>query len=503
MTRGQMIAITAAICVITVVRIANTLGVFSPTYDEPAHIAGGYEYLKDHRYTFDTQHPPLARIFFAWPFRHATTSVPGDEWIGDIIASRGNYMKGIMAARRGNLVFVILAIVGVASWANALIGRVGAVIAAAIFAMLPPVLAHGGLATTDMAGAAAFAIAMFAMHRWLEAPTWPRTLSLAIAIGFGCVTKLSFPLFFAIGAITMMVARRRFPILKGIVAHLIAFVIVWGVYFWSHNRLYKFDPNSVAMATEIFGSPWIAKNIRLPAPAFFHGLMVLKLHDRHGHEAYFLGQVQPTGWWYYFPVVLGVKTPLPFLILAGIGVMLKKLGHVAFIAFAMLCAAMTSHINLGVRHLLPIYVPLSILAAFAIITVWRTGASPVRHWTIVALCSWLVIGSALAHPDYLPWMNALAGRHPERVVVDSNFDWGQDVYRLSKACRKLSVPELHVFLFGTVDFERIGLPPTTYVDRFTSAPGWYALSESAIVPAQARSSCLLLADFVSSLSANR
>src|SRR5438094_18232 len=129
MTRGQMIAITAAICVITVVRIANTHGVFSPTYDEPAHIAGGYEYLKDHRYTFDTQHPPLARIFFAWPFRHATTSVPGDLWIGDIIALRGNYMKGIMAARRGNLVFVIIAIVGVALWANALIGRVGAVIA--------------------------------------------------------------------------------------------------------------------------------------------------------------------------------------------------------------------------------------------------------------------------------------------------------------------------------------------------------------------------------------
>jgi hypothetical protein len=83
-------------------------------------------------------------------------------------------------------------------------------------------------------------------------------------------------------------------------------------------------------------------------------------------------------------------------------------------------------------------------------------------------------------------MNALAGRHPERVVVDSNFDWGQDVLRLSKECRKQGIKDLRVFLFGTVDYKRIGLPPTTYVDLFTSAPGWYALSESAIIPAQVR-----------------
>jgi hypothetical protein len=487
MTRAQAIAAVAAICAITVIRIGSTLGVFSPTYDEPAHIAGGYEYLKDHRYTFDTQHPPLARILFAWPFRHATTSVPGDEWIGDILASRGNYMKGIMAARRGNLVFVIIAIAGVALWANELFGRVAAVIAAVMFAMLPPVLAHGGLATTDMAGTAAFPVAMVAVYRWLDSPNWTRTILLGVAIGFGLVTKLSFPLFFAIGAITMMVVKRRFPIVKGIVAHLFAFVIVWGVYFWHHDRLNHFDPNNATiMATKIFGSPWIATNIRLPAPAFFHGLMVLELHDREGHNAYLLGQVRQQGWWYYFPVVLAVKTPLPLLILAGIGTWLavkaNRHGHVAFIAFAMLCAAMTSHINLGVRHLMPIYAPLSILASFAVVSLWTSRA----RWGVSALCAWLVIGSALAHPDYLPWMSALAGRHPERVVVDSNFDWGQDVLRLSKECRRKGIQELHVFLFGTVDYKRIGLPPTTSVDVFTSAPGWYALSESAIIPAQVR-----------------
>jgi hypothetical protein len=143
---------------------------------------------------------------------------------------------------------------------------------------------------------------------------------------------------------------------------------------------------------------------------------------------------------------------------------------------------MTSHINLGVRHLLPIYAPLSILAAFVIISLWQTRA----RWAVGALCGWLIIGSLLAHPDHLPWMNMVAGRHPERIVLDSNFDWGQDIRRLTEECRRLGIRDLHALLFGTVDRKRIGLPTTKDIEPFSAAPGWYAVSESEIIPAQTR-----------------
>ena len=484
MTRVAVAAI-ALIVIITLARVAATHHVFSPTYDEPAHIAGGYEYLRAHRYTFDTQHPPLARILFAMPFRGSRTVAVDDKWIGDIIASAGGYMNGIAAARRGNLLFVALAIVGVALWAWQLYGAVAAPIASALFATLPPVLAHGGLATTDMAGAAAFALAMAAVWWWLDRPTWRRTILLGLAIGFGLVTKMSFPLFFAIGAITMCVVKRRLPVVKAIAAHVLGLLIVFAVYRGHIETMASIDDDARTMATELLGSPRIAE-VRMPMPEFFNGLMVLELHNRHGHESYFMGEIRDTGWWYYFPVLLAIKTPIPFLILAIIGAFQTRHRYLIVIALLMLASAMTSHINLGIRHLLPIYAPLSILATIALLPTGEGAAKRRMRGVSIALCVWFLIDSALARPDYLPWMNAFAGKHPERVVLDSNFDWGQDVERLHREVAKQHIPELHTALFGTVDYKRIGLPDTVDIDPFRAAPGWYAISESIVIPAQVR-----------------
>jgi 4-amino-4-deoxy-L-arabinose transferase-like glycosyltransferase len=469
------------ICLVTVIRIAATHGVFSPTWDEPIHVNAGHEYLTDHRYTQDLQHPPLARIAIAWPLRHATPDAGGWERPAQIYESAGSYMKGVRASRRGNLIFVVLAIVGVYFWTAGLFGPWAGIAAAALFANLPPILAHGGLATTDMAGTAGFALAMAAMHYWLESPTWRRTIALGVAIGIGLVAKFSFPLFFAIGAVSMMIARRRFPLWKGAAAHLLAFTIVWGVYFFEARRLNRMDPHQEQIAAELLGSPWPAK-IRLPAPRFLMGLMNVAMHDRQGHGAYLLGQLSDRGWWYYFPVALGVKTPLPFLALALAGVWLtrRRGADVTIILLLMLATLMRSHINIGVRHALPVYVPLAVLGGAAVVLWW-----PRARLLIVALGAWLVIGSALAHPDYLPWMNAIAGKHPERILVDSNLDWGQDVLRLSHECRRLGITQLRADLFGTTDLRRIGLPPVSTIDPTLAAPGWYAFSETQIVTAQA------------------
>jgi 4-amino-4-deoxy-L-arabinose transferase-like glycosyltransferase len=477
----RRVLILSAICTVAALRIALTHGVFSPTWDEPIHVNAGHEYLADGDYTQDNQHPPLARVAAAWPLRHATPSAGGWERPAQIYESAGSYMKGVIASRRGNLLFVILATIGVYLWAAALFGEWAGAAAAVLFTNLPPILAHGGLATTDMAGAATFAVAMAALHHWLDRATWPRTLLLAAAIGLGLVAKFSFPLFFAIGAVVMMVARRRFPWFKGLVAHLLAFVVVWLVYFQDFRRLRDIDPGIEKMATELFGSPWFARSNDLPAPRFFLGLMQVALHDREGHGAYLLGEISDRGWWYFFPVAIGVKTPLPFLALALAGVWLtrRRNAHVAVIAGAMLGSLMLSNINIGVRHALPIYVPLAVLAGAAVVLLW-----PRARIAVAALAVWMLVATALAHPDYLPWMNAIAGNHPERILVDSNLDWGQDVLRLASECRRLRIAELQVDLFGTTDLRRIGLPPTRAASPHVPTPGWYALSETQVVTAQ-------------------
>ena len=64
--------------------------------------------------------------------------------------------------------------------------------------------------------------------------------------------------------------------------------------------------------------------------------------------------------------------------------------------------------------------------------------------------AWIVIGSLVAHPDYIPWMNAFAGRHPEKVLEDSNFDWGQDIWRMVRVLRKRGIDRIGYLLFTDI-----------------------------------------------------
>lgn len=460
MSRLQLAVAVAGIALIAVVRIAATQSLFSPTYDEPLHVASGHQYLHDGKYNNDRSHPPLARMAFAWPLRHA--ELHGDDGFdraGQLYESAGDYMRGVTASRRGNLIFVALAIAGVALWTEQVMGTAAAAIAAAVFSLLPVVLAHGALATTDMAVTAGFALAMAAMRWWLSSATWPRTALLALAAGFGLATKFSFPLFFLLGAAAMMVFARRWPVVKGIAAAIGALLVVDAVYDFK-------------------------------LALFFKGLRDLAAHNFRGHDSYFLGHISATGRWDYFPVLLLIKTPVGalLLMLAGVAIAVRTRRHLELAAVAglLLLASMSSNLNLGVRHVMPMYVPLSMLAAFAATTLWATPRQGRMKWAVVAAGAWLAVNSAMAHPDYLPWANALGGKHPERIALDSNFDWGQDVLRLRDECRRRGVPALHAALFGTTDLRRIGLPPVSPVDPAQASAGWFALSESEVLAAQAR-----------------
>ncbi len=440
-SRGALLLI----CAVTVARVALTHDVFSPTYDEPLHVASGFEYVAEHHYRVGMENPPLARAFFAWPLRHAhPTSTDGIERIGEVYESAGDFMRGVVLSRRGNLVFVVIGIVSTALLAGEL--GVNGVLAALIFAMLPVILAHGGLATPDVAGTSAVALALYVFVRWLDRQSWGRTLALGAGIAFVFLTKFTFAFWFVIGALALMAVRRRMPVRSAMAASVFALAIIYSFYLYAHD-----------------------------APKFLLGIVRVLQLSGGGQDAYLLGDVRHMGFWYYFPLVLAVKTPIPVLLLALFGMRKREFLPLTIMAAGILAVSMLSKADLGVRHIMPIFVPLSILAAGAVRNRWA-----------IPFYAWLIAGSFLAHPDYLPWMNAFAGKHPERVVVDSNFDWGQDVVRLRDACRAKGIRDIGIAIFGTVDMKRIGMPPVHDIDPASGAPGWYAVSESFIIPAQAR-----------------
>jgi hypothetical protein len=212
----------------------------------------------------------------------------------------------------------------------------------------------------------------------------------------------------------------------------------------------------------------------IPAPLFFAGIERVEYHARTGHPAFLLGMKSDHGWWYYFPVLLFFKTPLPFLLLCIAGVVMLLPRGVALAPLLMLIPAMASGINIGLRHILPIYPLLAICAAYAAITMWQRAR---LRWLLAALLVWYFAGTALAHPDYLPYFNELAGEHPERIAVDSNLDWGQDLKRLGDVVVREHIDPLHVAAFGDWGRYCVAANELKPKQRVT---GWVALSETKL-----------------------
>lgn len=226
---------------------------------------------------------------------------------------------------------------------------------------------------------------------------------------------------------------------------------------------------------------WIATHVPIPGMAYILGAQWVKRHSALGHPGYLFGETRQTGWWYYFPVVLFYKTPIAFLVLAiiGLAMFIRRGGEwLAFAAAPLLIlgASMTSGINIGVRHVLPLYPFLAIAAAVAAVELWRRNR--VAKMFAASLLLWFFVSSTLAHPNYLAWFNE-AARHPERIAADSNLDWGQDLLRLVDVVKREHLSPLYVGYFGSADWTR-DLPNAQAVPE-RCVEGWIAVSEQIYI----------------------
>jgi hypothetical protein len=161
----------------------------------------------------------------------------------------------------------------------------------------------------------------------------------------------------------------------------------------------------------------------------FQGIDDLRMHNYDGHLSYLFGELSTRGWWYFFPVVLVFKTPLPFLVLALAScIWLRRAPREHWIplacAAAILISVLPSSINIGVRHILPIYPLLTIPAGLAAARLIESASRAPRILGGFLILAQIAV-SAAAHPNYIAYFNELALGKPERIRVDSDLDWGQ------------------------------------------------------------------------------
>jgi hypothetical protein len=476
------------------------------TFDEPFHLACGMQLLQNRIYTIELQHPPLARVAVAiGPYLAGLRmSATGDAAaLGNgILSSGGRYWRNLALARLGTLPFFVGACAVVWFWSQRISGSRAALCSVFLFTQIPPVLAHAALATTDFASAATLIFALYCFDCWLRCPTLSRIVMLGAATGLTLATKFS-ALLFLPGCAAILICFyllthtvslgtfARWSLLRQvIVGAAVAYLVISAGYLFTLAPIHG-GPDAAAVQRQGIHSIRDAANAMLvkpvPAGQVPRSIKDLLHHNRGGHTASLLGKWSRHGWWYFFPVLFVFKTPLAFLALSVIGAaFLVRSGvngdrsmNVVPILFAtvILASAMFSGINIGLRHVLAIYPLLSIAAGHAVVELWRrAGGTLVFRGLAVGLVGWLAGSSAFNHPDYLAYFNEFAGRSPERIEVESDLDWGQDLDRLSKWLHARGVTEVGLSYFGTAELSQAGLPKHFELPPNREVDGWIAIS---------------------------
>jgi 4-amino-4-deoxy-L-arabinose transferase-like glycosyltransferase len=526
--RGALVLIILTACLLA----AGSWRIYSNTWDEPEHLAAGLELLDRGHYEYDTEHPPLARIllalgpYLAGAHSFGTPPPDGTQEGKDILYTGGHYERFLLLARAGTLPFLVLLLLATWLWARRLFSSAGTgLLAVLLLVSVPPILGHAALATLDVAAAATTLLALYALERWLtsaraaDAALFGLTAGVAVATKFSAVPFIGVSLV-ALGLVqglmssrgegrAMLSAPTRAALgarVGGLLlAALAALVPLLAVYMprhadpamvqtrfdWAVHYLLTRHGYAHALGVAL-SHVWLPRE----AKDLLNGIIAVKAHNDSGHRSYLLGQVSLNGWWYFYLVTLAVKTPLPLLATGPLGLAwLARTGWrerngwalaPAVLSLAILTfASAFSRINIGVRHVLVLYPFLALGAAYLIWRTWRLLAAVRERRTqmaagvvLLSLVLWQLSTLWRAYPDYLPYFNE-AVRHPERVLVDSDLDWGQDLKRLEVRAQALGIAQLHLAYLGSADLAREPLPPVQMLTPRQPVTGWVAISALA------------------------
>ena len=437
----------------------------SPTFDEQGFLTRGVAYLRGENRQLRVGHPlGLNAIngFFLSVDDQIALPVNDPSWQGTnfhrpselFMWEIGNDVERVMFQGRLPTIFIGLLLVAVAGrWAWELTYReLAGVLAMLLLALDPNVLAHTRLATTDLGLAAAALLAGYLLWRFWQRPGWWRAVLAGAAFGLLLNTKFTAGLFVPLLAVVILIAftdrwrkyrhetdSRRFvwrPLLMLVVCYPVAgFLVLWVSYGFQVGAL----PEQVPVAQQLAGTTW-------PASHYLEQLLDIGGRMQKSTPAFLMREYSDSGWWYYFPVAFLLKTPLPLLIMLVWALVrlvlcaMRRLEVNQYLSVVDVAAllvpaagyfifALTTDINLGYRHLLPV---LPYLAVFTAVMIARVPAStaekrPRMGWSRVALVV-LLAGLALAtlrvYPHFLTYFNVLAGG-PDggwRALVDSNID---------------------------------------------------------------------------------
>ncbi len=444
----------------------------SVTWDEGHHLYSGYLSWKTADYGINPEVPPLVKMVAAVPLLRMHLNVPPLEgrffkdeafFGGRDFLFHNNANVILLRARLAASVFSFALALLVFAAARQMFSLEAGFIALALFVFDPNFLAHGALVTTDVASACTLFATIYAFYRWRLAPSRKRLILVGLCAGMALVTKftgvlvvpmLALLAFFewampaslsSYGSLTIErrgALFRRFALGFSVIL-LVAWAVVWGIYgarYTARPHGHVLHPvfadyvPGLANQRSVHILTWLA-HYRLFPESWLYGLADTKI-TADSYTSYFRGHVYPHGNFLYFPTAFAIKSTLPFLILLALAGFLilrrrfmarREILYLVLPAVIYFAVAATSNMNIGARHLLPIYPFLYVLAAGAATQLIFSN----RRWIIAVglLVAWQAADALSMYPAYMAFGNEAWGG-PSKVhlyLSDANVDWGQQL----------------------------------------------------------------------------
>lgn len=483
----------------------------SVTFDENFHLPAGVVALTRADFSSSLAQPPLARSLYGAAALAAGARLPDssvalpnhERELGAsfLVRNADRYTRVFLAGRLVAVLLSALLAAGIWRAARARYGATAGLVALAAWSFSPEALAHGSLAGVDIPTALVFFGATLAGAAWLGSGRWSDWLRTAPWFAAAFLVRFS-----AVQLGAVLVLQAAVLALPGRLAprgRLLTGAAALACVVWlAVNAGYLFQGFGTPLGRIEFHSPPFLSLGRamasVPAPLpepYLRGLDYLAFLAQPGiKEGYFLGEVTKQADGRYFPVAMAVKWPLGLLLLVALRACLVPLRRwspsvedalLLVPALVVVGAAMAANLGYGVRYVLP---------ALPFLVVWASGLARARvpagghsgrrgggGWSAVAVVLALAIPleAARSLPYPLSFFNAFASGPGagERIVNDSNVDWGQGLVALRDDMRRLGIRSVHLAYHGTTAPELYGIQ---YVPYTGGPPGpesdWLAIS---------------------------
>jgi hypothetical protein len=400
--------------------------------DEPYHLAYGYRFLTEGPEVRMRERLPMVAL-------SALPCLASGCERGALDTSEARRLL----VRTPTMLFALALGLVLYLWVKEALGYAAARLTLALYVTNPTVLAHGKQVTNDVATAFFTVACLYAAWRFARQPGARPWLLCVLATAGAALSKYTALHLLVLAPVLAASCWRWRPDWRQLTRGLALVAAFVTAVLLLVNGAYRFSGTFTRASSVRFESHGLTRlstlGLPLPVPLpYAQGFdFTLAIDERIAGDNleriniglnYVLGRRNSGGVWYAFPLMVLLKTPLAFFVLAGYALvrtvrpvasplwrfwLVPSILHLAYFSLAV-------RVQIGIRYLLPALVLLIPIAGAS-----AYSARRMRPAALGALTLWHALSTLSYLPHPMSYFNELIGRrvHAYRFLADSNLDW--------------------------------------------------------------------------------